>query len=94
VTADRLLTVRDVADHLRVSESTVKHLARTGDLASFRVGKLYRFTQAMVDQYLTGTATPAGQAIAAVSEPVLLSDEPMPVGFEPVGAVLAREAAR
>jgi excisionase family DNA binding protein len=35
----KLLTLRDVARALRVSETTVRRLVRTGSIAAYKVGK-------------------------------------------------------
>lgn len=62
---DPLLTVREVADRLRVNPETVRVMARRGDLESLRVGKgrtaAYRFPESAIDQYLDDhkTATAA-----------------------------------
>jgi excisionase family DNA binding protein len=47
-----LLTVREVAEELRVSSMTVYRLIKAGDLASLRVGKGYRIRAADLDRYL------------------------------------------
>lgn len=39
---DRLLTVAEVADHMRVSNMTVYRLIKGGTLPAIRVGKNYR----------------------------------------------------
>ena len=50
--ADRLLTVAEVADHMRVSNMTVYRLINSGAMPAVRVGKSYRLTEADVDRYL------------------------------------------
>lgn len=50
--ADRLLTVAEVADLLRVSNMTVYRLIKGGTLAAIRVGKNYRIRQSDLDAYL------------------------------------------
>jgi excisionase family DNA binding protein len=47
-----LLTVREVAEALRVSTMTVYRLIRAGELASTRVGKGYRIRAGDLDRYL------------------------------------------
>jgi excisionase family DNA binding protein len=56
----RFLTVAEVATSLRVSTMTVYRLIHAGELASLRVGKSYRITQADVDRYLATRYTEAG----------------------------------
>lgn len=60
---DPLLTVREVADRLRLNPETVRVMARRGDIASVRVGRgrtaAYRFTASSIDAYLAGHKTAA-----------------------------------
>ena len=52
-----LLTVKDVADRLAVSQSTVYDLAATGKLSCYRIGSrgrgVVRFTEEQVAAYLS-----------------------------------------
>ncbi len=58
--ADRLLTVADVAETMRVSNMTVYRLIKAGDLAAVRVGKSYRIKEDDVDRFLAKRYTEAG----------------------------------
>ena len=49
---DRFLTVREVADAMRVSTMTVYRLIRSGELHATRVGRSYRLREAELDTYL------------------------------------------
>jgi excisionase family DNA binding protein len=49
---DRLLTVGEVADAMRVSNMTIYRLIKSGQLAAIRVGKNYRIREADVNRYL------------------------------------------
>ena len=49
---DRLLTVREVAARMRVSNMTVYRLIQAGDLRATRVGRSYRLREGDVDTYL------------------------------------------
>jgi excisionase family DNA binding protein len=51
-TEQRLLTVREVADVMRVSNMTVYRLIKTGNLDATRVGRSYRIWEQAVDAYL------------------------------------------
>ena len=51
-TDQRLLTVREVADVMRVSTMTVYRLIKTGSLPATRVGRSYRIWEGMVEDYL------------------------------------------
>jgi excisionase family DNA binding protein len=53
---DRLLTVREVAARLRVSNMTVYRLIQAGDLQATRVGRSYRLRQGDVEAYLSRSA--------------------------------------
>lgn len=50
-----LLTAKDVAKQLKCSEVTVRRLARKGELAHHKVGKLVRFPEDAVEKMLTRT---------------------------------------
>ena len=50
---DRLLTVREVAARMRVSNMTVYRLIQAGDLRATRVGRSYRLRQGDVETYLS-----------------------------------------
>lgn len=49
---DRLLTVGEVADVMRVSNMTVYRLIKSGQIGAIRVGKNYRIRESEVDRYL------------------------------------------
>ncbi|MCZ7536359.1 MAG: helix-turn-helix domain-containing protein [Acidimicrobiia bacterium] len=48
----RLLTVREVADAIRVSTMTVYRLIKGGDLQAIRVGKHFRIRETDLGSYL------------------------------------------
>lgn len=52
-TEDRLLTVNEVAELMRVSNMTIYRLIKAGELNATRVGRSYRLRQRDVDAYLT-----------------------------------------
>jgi len=51
---ERLLTVAEVADVLRVSTMTVYRLIQRGELDALRVGRSYRIRSGALDHYLSG----------------------------------------
>jgi excisionase family DNA binding protein len=53
---DRLLTVAEVADHMRVSSMTVYRLIKAGSLKAVRVGKNYRIRTGDLDAYLQSSS--------------------------------------
>lgn len=52
--SDGLLTVKEVADMLRVSDESIYRLCRKGSLKASRVGGLWRIPREAVDQVLRG----------------------------------------
>lgn len=56
----RYLTVREVADTLRVSNMTVYRLINSGGLRAVRVGKSFRLLEDDVNRYLAERYTRAG----------------------------------
>jgi excisionase family DNA binding protein len=53
---ERLLTVSEVADHMRVSSMTVYRLIKAGSLKAVRVGKNYRIRANDLDAYLQSSS--------------------------------------
>lgn len=51
-----IMTVRDVAEYLRVSEAKVYRLAKDGELPVFRIGKAWRFRKDLLDDWLSRSA--------------------------------------
>ena len=49
--ADRLWTVSEVAEHMRVSNMTVYRLIKSGALPAIRVGKNYRILNSQLDEF-------------------------------------------
>jgi excisionase family DNA binding protein len=54
---DRLWTVAEVADHMRVSTMTVYRLIKASQLPAIRVGKNYRIRSTDIEQYLNASLT-------------------------------------
>ena len=59
---DRLWTVAEAADHMRVSNMTVYRLIRGGQLPAIRVGKNYRIRGADLGAYLRSSTTSVDEA--------------------------------
>lgn len=57
---DRLLTVAEVADHMRVSSMTVYRLIKAGSLQAVRVGKNYRIRTSDLERYLESSSVDHG----------------------------------
>lgn len=58
---DRLWTVAEVAEHMRVSNMTVYRLIKAGDLPAIRVGKNYRIRARDLAAYLDASSTQADE---------------------------------
>ena len=54
---DRLLTVAEVAESMRVSNMTVYRLIKAGELPALRVGKNYRIRSTDLVAYLDASVT-------------------------------------
>jgi len=49
---DQILTVRQVADYLKVNERTVYRMATAGKLPAFKVGASWRFKQVEIELWI------------------------------------------
>jgi excisionase family DNA binding protein len=58
----RLLTVREVADAMRVSTMTVYRLIRAGQIPAIRVGKHFRIRENDLEVYLEARMVRGGGA--------------------------------
>jgi excisionase family DNA binding protein len=47
-----VMTVKEVAEYLKIDASTVTRLAKKGDLPGKKVGYLWRFNRAVIDAWL------------------------------------------
>ncbi|HHM4216461.1 TPA: helix-turn-helix domain-containing protein [Klebsiella pneumoniae] len=46
------MTIKDVADYLKVNERTIYRLAASSELPGFKVGNSWRFKQSELEQYI------------------------------------------
>jgi excisionase family DNA binding protein len=53
---ETILTVKEVAEYLRVNQRTVYRLAVGGRLPSFKVGAAWRFKRASIDEWIAAQA--------------------------------------
>jgi excisionase family DNA binding protein len=58
----RLLTVREVAETMRVSNMTVYRLIRAGELPAIRVGKHFRIRENELGAYLESQTVRGGDS--------------------------------
>lgn len=52
MTQTDILTIREVADYLRITEKTAYRLAASNKLPSFKVGGSWRFRQSEIDAWI------------------------------------------
>lgn len=50
--SDPILTIKEVADYLKVNERTIYRLSASGELPAFKVGNSWRFKQSELEQYI------------------------------------------
>jgi excisionase family DNA binding protein len=53
-----ILTVKEVADYLKVNERTIYRLATSGELPAFRVGASWRFRLNEIDKWISTQSQP------------------------------------
>lgn len=49
---DIILTIKEVAQYLKVNERTIYRLAASGDIPAFKVGNSWRFKQADLEEWI------------------------------------------
>ena len=49
---DEIMTTKEVAEYLRLCELTVQHHVRDGKIPGSRVGGVWRFMRAQIDEWL------------------------------------------
>ena len=49
---DKILTLKEVAKHLRLAEKTVYRLVAEGELPGFKVGGSWRFTKKDINRWI------------------------------------------
>ncbi|WP_419739823.1 methylation-associated defense system helix-turn-helix domain-containing protein MAD1 [Ruegeria sp.] len=47
-----IMTIREVAEYLKIAEKTAYRLAAEGELPGFKVGGSWRFRQADIDKWI------------------------------------------
>jgi len=59
---DDILTIREVADYLKVTERTLYRLAQEGKLPAFKVGGAWRFRRGDLEQWIKSQSQTEGEA--------------------------------
>jgi excisionase family DNA binding protein len=49
---EKLLTVQELSDYLRLAKVTIWKYAKEGKLPAFKVGKHWRFSKSIIDEVL------------------------------------------
>lgn len=65
---DQALTVKDVAQLLRVDEKTVYRLVRKGELPGFKVAGAWRFTRMDLQQWIERQKSASHAATSAAAK--------------------------
>ncbi len=63
--ADRLLTTRELQDHLQLDRVTIYRMVKEGELPALRVGGQWRFSARAIDGWLARQRGEAGEPVAA-----------------------------
>jgi excisionase family DNA binding protein len=50
---DSILTIKEVAEYLKVNERTIYRLAASGEIPAFKVGNSWRFKQSELESWIT-----------------------------------------
>jgi len=69
-----LLTVREVADYLRVTQKTVYRLLQQGSIPALKVSHSWRFDKAAIDDWLKSTTVGAKANILVVDDDQTIRD--------------------
>jgi excisionase family DNA binding protein len=59
-TMDKVLTLEEVADYLKVHPSTVYRLVKKSQIPAFKIGSDWRFNQESVDRWMKARETDQG----------------------------------
>ena len=54
---NEIMTVREVAEYLRLAEATIYKLAQAGEIPAVRVGRAWRFKRELIDEWLRHHST-------------------------------------
>lgn len=58
--ADEIMTLKEVADYLKLAEKTAYRLASEGKLPGFKVGGSWRFKREDIERWITQKKSEAG----------------------------------
>ncbi len=49
---DKLMTVKEVAEYLRLDEHTIYRMARKGEIPAFKIAGQWRFKRELIEKWL------------------------------------------
>lgn len=49
---DQIMTVKEVAEYLKLNDRTVYRMATSGDIPAFKVGASWRFKQTEIEKWI------------------------------------------
>ncbi len=70
---DRILTLKEVSNYLRVNKATVYRMAQGGKIPAMKVGKVWRFQQEKIKEWLVTRSN--DRALPGHSDPELATSE-------------------
>ena len=62
---EEILTIREVADYLKVTERTLYRLVQDGEVPGFKVGGSWRFRRGDLERWITQRSRGAARPTAA-----------------------------
>ena len=63
-----ILTIKEVAEYLKVTERTLYRLAQEGGIPAFKVGSSWRFKRTDIDEWIEGQKTGSNRRDGAREE--------------------------
>ena len=71
---DEILTLREVAEYLKIGERTVYRLVQDGRVPGFKVGGAWRFHRAHLDKWIAEQTAVAGKTPTDPNDPTDTDD--------------------
>lgn len=57
---DNIMTVKELADYLKIAEKTAYRFASEGKVPGFKVGSAWRFRKSEIDRWISGQEKSSG----------------------------------
>lgn len=68
---EKLLTVKEIAEYLRLSRETVLRKARKGEMPAIKIGRRFRFVKEQIDDWLLHKVVGTAHILVVDDEPVI-----------------------